>query len=341
MGKLDRKLRKVFKKITQDNLDSILSDLGQQKGDAVQVQKMEKNFGWKNITAIAASAVLIVGISIAGIKLIGSGTNVVPVTQPSQQQTEPDLETTVPPETEAVKPTLPEGVKLTETEAIIAALKYNTDAILSHIDYKPTVTLIDGAELNFMYSLAGRWVYWVILEYDGYQFTYVIDAENGAVLGESIQRLDQDVALHWKTARDIARQAAQVEMRFLTYFKMEPDSREELKSYHFSFRKSPYLYDYTVDAYTGEILSSNKEYVGYEADELLQKEANLRNMAILLATGLDGLGVNQLVYFDAEPVYNGDSIESYYVRIRREGETVKEYSKKLIGYDDNSASWEE
>ena len=338
MAKLDRKLRKVFKKITPDNLDSILSDLGQQKGDGVQVQKMEKNFGWKNVTAIAASAVLIVGISIAGIKLIGSGSHATP-------GTEPNLETVMPTQTvtptETVTPTLPEGVNLTEDEARITAMKYSSGAILSHIEYKSMVRLVNVAELNHNFPLGIRWVYMVTLEYDGYAFTYFISAESGEILSESIRRVDSDIALHWKTARDIALRDAQVEMRFLTYFKIELDSQDELKSYKFSFRKSPCQYEYTVDAYTGEILNSKKEEVGYEADELLQKEANLRNMAILLATGEAGLGVNQLVYFDAEPVYNGDSIESYYVRIRREGEFVKEYSKKLIGYDDNSASWEE
>jgi len=333
LGKFDRQLRKVFKKITPDNLDSVLSDLGQQKGDGVQVQKMEKNFGWKNVTAIAASAVLIVGISIAGIKLIGSGSHATP-------GTEPNLETVMPTQTvtptETVKPTLPEGVNLTEDEARITAMKYSSGAILSHIEYKSTVRLVNVAELNHNFPQGIRWVYMVTLEYDGYMFTYFISAERGEILSESIRRLGSDIALHWKTARDIALQDVQIDMIFLTYFKMEL----ELTSYKFSFRQSPYQYDYTVDAYTGEILSSKKEEVGYEADELLQKEANLRNMAMLLATGEAGLGVNQLVYFDAEPVYNGDSIESYYVRIRREGETVKEYSKKLIGYDDDSASWE-
>lgn len=335
MGKVDRQLRKAFKKITPDNLDSILSDLGQQKGEAVQVQKIEKTFGWKSVGAIAASAVLIAGISIAGIKLIGSGSHVAPVT-------EPNLETGMPTQavtpTETVKPTLPEGVELTEDKALITAMQYNTDTILSHIDYKPTVRLVNVAELNHNFPQGIRWVYMVTLEYDGYMFTYFISAERGEILSESIRRLDPDIALHWKTARDIALQDVQTDMVFLTYFKMEPDSRDELTSYKFSFRQSPYLYDYTVDAYTGEILSSNKEYVGYEADELLQKEANLRRAAILITTDRNQLALGQLVYFEAEPVYDGEKVVQYHVWTQREGAVVK-LSKNVFDYDDETSSW--
>lgn len=336
MAKLDRKLRKVFKKITPDNLDSILSDLGQQKGDGVQVQKMEKNFGWKNVTAIAASAVLIVGISIAGIKLIGSGSHATP-------GTEPNLETVMPTQTvtptETVTPTLPEGVNLTEDEARITAMKYSSGAILSHIEYKSMVRLVNVAELNHNFPLGIRWVYMVTLEYDGYAFTYFISAESGEILSESIRRVDSDIALHWKTARDIALRDAQVEMRFLTYFKIELDSQDELKSYKFSFRKSPCQYEYTVDAYTGEILNSKKEEVGYEADELLQKEANLRRSAIAIMMESKSLGLDQLIYFDAEPVYEGERVVQYHVWTQREGGGVEKFSKNVFDYDDETSAW--
>ncbi len=339
---MKKKLRKVFKKITPDNLDSILSDLGQQKGSVMQMQKPEKHVRLKELTVIAASLLLLVGVSAIGIRLVGSSPDVTPGTEPTKLQTVTNSESTVQTETTEAKQTLPEGVNLSENDAIMVAGEYNWPIFAFCYfkdEYKATVTLTQSDNREYETEKENGPVYVVQLQYGGYAYTYDISADRGEIWAETVERTDPGIALHWKTVRDIALEDAGVHILHLTYFEIKPDSCEDVKTYSVRFRNSPYQYAYTIDAHTGQILSKETEEVGYEADELLQKEGNLRRSAINGATLKADVAYGQLVYFEAEPVYNRERVDSYRVWLQQAEKSVEQYTQILRDYDDKSSSW--
>ena len=113
----------------------------------------------------------------------------------------------------------------------------------------------------------GKKVYEVKFYNDGYEYEYHIDAENSEILSveKEAARIGGDGKTELsfvgeETAKEAAVKHAGLTLLDAKFERTELDKEDGKVVYEVEFRVGDYEYDYEIDAYTAEVVKSEKEY---------------------------------------------------------------------------------
>lgn len=109
-----------------------------------------------------------------------------------------------------------------------------------------------------------RWEYEVDFIYNGYEYDYTINAENGNIISKEIEAVygastGTSAAITQESAKDVALSDAGANESSITLIKSEKDYDDGVLEYKFEFLYNGYKYDYTINAQTGKIKDKEVE----------------------------------------------------------------------------------
>ncbi len=285
MKRTENKIRMAFENATPNVLDTVLSQSCEEKGTVIPMTEKKKNkFKFKEFAATAAAVVLLFGVGYFAASMIGSqGQFSQGANSGGQQYTNP-LDLTAKP--------------LDKASAEHIALKDIFKDDLEKLEYPPIVS----SNLNEAQDAP---YYDVEITFSNLTYNYKIDAYTGNIKNNGTVKNLSELMLTQKDALDAAiEHTGIVDLKYIT--ELDVGSYKAYKGimlYAISFEGTAYAneYEYTIDAYTGNIIMHSvepKDRSDYPEQGL--KNIRPRNLCIDFALEDAGFSRYDINYLDVE-----------------------------------------
>lgn len=169
-----------------------------------------------------------------------------------------------------------------------------------------------------------RWEYEVDFVYNGYEYDYTINAQNGNIISKEIEAVygattGTSAAITQESAKAVALSDAGANESSITLIKSEKDYDDGVLEYKFEFLYNGYKYDYTINAQTGKI--KDKEVEIDKSASSTTGDIGLEGAKSTAAADA-GFTVSEVTFTKAEKDYDDGRLvyEIEFVKDRREYE---------------------
>ncbi len=280
MKRTEKKIRKAFENATPNVLNTVLSQGCEEKGTVIPMtEKKKKNFKFKEFAATAAAVVLLFGVGYFAAGMIGTQ---------GQFSQGPSSGGQI----DATTDSIAEFIGQTEAEQI--ALKDIFGDALKELNYSPIISsvLVETQDVPY---------YDVFINFSNLTYNYRIDAYKGNITQTNTRFDKNEKVISWKDARNNAlKHTNLVELQYVTELEIEVDSRYGTVVYDISFEGSNYAYeyDYTIDAYEGNVLNYKVESIKGEYPELTMEGIQPRHQCVDIALAHAGISKDDLIELD-------------------------------------------